>query len=359
MDMKTALSLSAALTMLAGQAVAEMRFEPVADMTVPASQHRDALLPNGTVLITGGQSGEGGIVDAQIYDPATKAFTSAGKMTEPRFVHAMNLLDDGRVLITAGFSKSGQFLQSSEFYDGEKFIKGPDLVENRDNQRTINLKNGKIFIEGGDSEKLGYIASTEIFNPKDGTYTAGPVLPTGRAMDAITPLKDGKVLMTGGMKIVDFKQVFLSETVIYDPKSNSAKLGPKLNTARKQHRASALKDGSILVTGGMNDKGALRSAELYKNGKFKKLPDMSAPRLEHCSAQLPDGRVLIAGGYANGNYTNTTEIYNPSSKKFTPGPAMIEARGFQTCTVLKDGSVLVAGGNSPSGAIKSAEILVL
>ncbi|EPW8903997.1 TPA: hypothetical protein SHT49_002650 [Pseudomonas aeruginosa] len=357
MDMKR-LAIAAALSAAASTASAEMHIQQVGDMIVPASQHRDVVLKNGNVLITGGQSGEGGIANAQIFDLKTKKFTDAGMMTEPRFVHAMNLLPDGRVLITAGFSKAGKFLQTSEFYDGKKFTKGPRLVENRDNQRTINLDGGKIFIEGGDNQRLGYIASTEVFNPKDNTFTAGPVLPTGRAMDTISEIGKDKVLLTGGMKIVDFKQVFLKETIVYDAKKNSVAVGPNLITARKQHRAAVLRDGAVLLTGGMNDSGSLKSAEIYRNGKIKKAGEMSVARREHCSVPIKGGKVLIAGGHTGSGYTATTEIFDPSTNKFSPGPSMAIERAFQTCTKLKDGSVLISGGANGSGALKSAELFI-
>ncbi|WP_282361406.1 kelch repeat-containing protein [Pseudomonas sp. PS01300] len=357
MDIKR-LATTLALSAVAYAANAEMHFQPVGDMVVPASQHRDVLLKNGNVLITGGQNGEGGIANAQVFDPKTKKFTDAGMMTEPRFVHAMNVLSDGRVLITAGFSKAGQFLQTSELYDGKSFRKGPQLVENRDNQRTIDLGSGKVFIEGGDNEKLGYIASTELFDPKGNTFTAGPLLPTGRAMDTISDIGKGKTLLAGGMKIVDFKQVFLKETVIYEEKSNTVKAGPDLITARKQHKATTLRDGRVLFTGGMNDSGTLDSAEIYSSGKIKQAAKMVSPRREHCSVLLNDGRVLVAGGHTGIDFTATTEVFDPSTGKFSAGPSMAAARAFPTCTKFKDGTVLVAGGSNQSGATKSAEILV-
>lgn len=355
--MKNTMFFTVALSLVATQAMADMRFETVGDMTAAASQHRDTLLPDGRVLLTGGQSGEGGISDAQIYDPSTKKFTSAGKMAEPRFVHAMNLLPDGRVLVTAGFSKAGQFLKTSEFFDGSKFTKGPDLVENRDNQRTVNLSSGKVFIEGGDNEKRGYIATTELFNPATNSFSAGPMLPTDRAMDTITPLKDGKVLMAGGLKIVDFKQVFLKDTVIYDESKNTVSKGPNLHTPRKQHKAVALADGRVLFTGGVNDSGVLKSYEIYSKNYISKSKEMELSRSEHCSVPLVNGNVLVAGGYTGSGYTNTTEIFDPKTNKFSAGPKMKLGRAFHTCTVLKDGSVLVAGGSNGSGSINGAELL--
>lgn len=279
-------------------------------------------------------------------------------MTEPRFVHAMNKLPDGRILVTGGFSKAGQFLQSTEIFDGEKFTPGPDLLENRDNQRTINLADGRIFIEGGDNENEGYISSTEVFDPAQSIFLPGPRLPTGRAMDTITLYDGNKVLMAGGLEIINYTQYFLTETVIYDPTLNDMKLGYPLNEARKQHRATALPDGRILFTGGINEKGNLRSAELYSKEGVEFTADMLFKRSEHCSVLLNNGNVLIVGGYTEDGYSNTTEIFNPKTNKFSRGPNLKSARAFPTCTLLNDGTVLISGGTGENGALRSAELFI-
>lgn len=309
-------------------------------------------------LLLGGQSGEGGVANAQIYDPAKRKFSALPPMNEPRFVHAMNMLPDGHILITGGFSASGGFLRSSEVFDGAQFIKGPDLIENRDNQRTYNMEDGRVFIEGGDNEMGGYVASTEIYDPVLNEFSFGPILPVGRAMDTISDLGDGKILMAGGIKIVDYEVQFLAESVIYDTKLNSLQIGNSLNEARKQHRATTLPDGVILLTGGNNEKGDLSSTELYGEKRVDVGPEMQFARREHCSVLLPNGNVFIAGGYSNGEYTSSTEMFDPVENSFNRGPDMAVGRAYPTCTLLQDGDVLISGGSGSSGALQSAELLV-
>jgi Kelch motif len=65
----------------------------------------DARLPDGTVLIAGGQMpGGNGSPGTELYAPATGTFTFAGNMITGRHEHTATLLPDGTVLIVGGYS---------------------------------------------------------------------------------------------------------------------------------------------------------------------------------------------------------------------------------------------------------------
>ena len=73
-----------------------------------ADGYAATLLPDGTVLISGGNivdedyCSDESVADAELYDPATGTFGSAGSMTTPRSRHQSTLLADGTVLISGG-----------------------------------------------------------------------------------------------------------------------------------------------------------------------------------------------------------------------------------------------------------------
>ncbi|MFQ5587747.1 MAG: kelch repeat-containing protein, partial [Nitrospiria bacterium] len=82
-------------------------------------RHALACLPDGKILVTGGISKFGTVLDTvERYDPATDAYTllSTG-MNTPRADHTATLLDNGTVLIAGGFDQNGQAIQSAEIYD--------------------------------------------------------------------------------------------------------------------------------------------------------------------------------------------------------------------------------------------------
>src|SRR5216684_4158561 len=76
------------------------------ETTVPRFDHTATLLPNGKVLIAGGMERNGLIEPtAELYDPATRAFTFLGRMKSPHgWGSSAVLLKNGKVLIVGGSS---------------------------------------------------------------------------------------------------------------------------------------------------------------------------------------------------------------------------------------------------------------
>ena len=118
-----------------------------------------------------------------------------------------------------------------------------------------------------------------------------------------------------------------------------------LNTARYQHTAVLLPDGRVLILGGTGpyvSGGLIRSAEVFEpeTASFRVVGDMTVERHPFTATLLRDGRVLIAGGDAAG----TAEIFDPDSGEFRSIASMTAPRTFHTATLLYDGTVLIAGG---------------
>jgi hypothetical protein len=67
------------------------------------------------VLVTGGNDAGSVLATAELFDPVTSSWKSAGSMTTARTAHSATLMLDGRVLI-AGGGGSGAYLASAEQY---------------------------------------------------------------------------------------------------------------------------------------------------------------------------------------------------------------------------------------------------
>src|SRR5664280_561965 len=137
-----------------------------------------------------------------------------------------------------------------------------------------------------------------------------------------------------------------------------------MKIARDGQTATLLPDGSVLVAGGhATGAGSFASAERYDSatGTFIPTGSMAQSRVGHTATIIQrDGgaRVLIVGGFDDNSQktTVTAELYDPASGTFSATGSLSQARFGQTATLLADGRVLIAGGQSRALALNSAEV---
>jgi hypothetical protein len=171
---------------------------------------------------------------------------------------------------------------------------------------------------------------------------------------------------TGGLRVII--SGVSSNTISFTVTS----AGAQLNTSRYGHSATMLDNGTVLVAGGINCPSAgsctyLNSAELYNpsSGHFTNTGSMLAAR-SASAILLGNGKVLIAGGYScdsSGNCVslNSAEIYDPIGSAFSSAGTMTASRYAHTMTLLNNGKVLIAGGESCTSsttcsALQTAEV---
>jgi N-acetylneuraminic acid mutarotase len=167
-------------------------------------------------------------------------------------------------------------------------------------------------------------------------------------------LRDGRVLLTGGVQNAGFRSE-LASAEIYDPGAGTFSATGSMSVPREGHTATMLRDGRVLIAGG-SDNGihTLDSAEIYDptSGTFRGTGHLHQPRIAHVAALLGTGKVLIAGGGRGGmpgGYISydTAEMYDPAAGSFTAIRAHMKSDRVGAAAVkLNDGRVLIVGGKS-------------
>jgi N-acetylneuraminic acid mutarotase len=267
--------------------------------------HTATPLANGKVLVAAGGGGNGNNLDsAEVYDPQTGMWSFTGNLAVSRYGQTATLLQNGQVLIVGG-SNGGEFdttLHSAELYDpatGAWSLTG-SLNESRVLHTASLLPTGKVlvaagltatwvptWIPGGGS---GYLQAAvysldgaELYDPATGSWSpTGHVNGPGHS-HAATVLPNGMVLITGGDAYgywdygapLSLRDAACSATYscffftsngaeLYDPVTGTWQVAASLNMPRSGHTATLLHNRNVLVAAGADHAvGVLNSAELY------------------------------------------------------------------------------------------------
>ena len=269
------------------------------------NQHTATLLRDGTVLLAGGEQGYASVTaSSESYDPASNSFTPTGTMSDAREDHTATLLADGRVLITGGFAAYGYWdygntpLDTAEIYDPatRRFTRAGRMTSARAFHAATLLADGTVLITGGvtgQSNGAGLLLggeTAEIYDPAVGTFTGVGSMASQRWNHTSTLLPDGRVLLAGGS--------FNTSAEVYDPAAKTFRVTGPMIATRAYHTATARADGSVLIVGGLDSHGSVVLAELYQpaSGTCAPAGVQLAGRLWHSATRLPDGHIVVIGG---------------------------------------------------------------
>jgi hypothetical protein len=177
-----------------------------------------APLPDGRVLVAGGCCGSGpspNLSSAEVFDPATNSFSSAGigSMSTARVGAAAAPLPDGRVLVVGGDDDSFHTLSSAEVFDPatRRFSSAGigSMSRTRYEAAAAPLPDGRVLVAGGildPSALYGcYLSSAEVFDPASNSFSSEGIgsMSVPRE-DAIAAPLPGGVLVAGGYYHPDF-----------------------------------------------------------------------------------------------------------------------------------------------------------
>jgi hypothetical protein len=365
-------------------------------MSIPRKFHTAVLLSNGTVLITGGIDADGNFLNtAEIYDPVAGQFTCVGgvsatpplcnpSMSDHRANHTATVLPNGQVLITGGQDAAGTPVNTAEIFDppSAQFICvggvsanpplcNPSMTDNREGHTATSLDDGTVLIVGGKDSATNIVNTAERFTPASAVdAAAGAFKSTGSMSDTrinhtATLLPGGTVLIAGGydgLDVLATAEVYNPASGTFSPTESSSTGLSTMTTPRQNHSATLLGSGQVLLAGGDNNGVILRSGEIYDppSGVFAAVASqMAQPRESHTATLLNDGLVLIAGGAApslSPLVVNEAELFDPTPGFFVPSGPMATARQYDTASTLFTGPALIAGGQNALGPLATSEL---
>lgn len=196
-------------------------FSPTGSMAAGRLIHAATLLSDGKVLVAGGQPGGApnpAHASAELYDPSTGRFEPVGSMTRPRTAFASALLPNGHVLVVGG-DDNYTSTNSAEIYDPvtRAFTATGSMTTARERATATTLPDGTVLIAGGAAMVAGSgygLDTSEIFHPGSGAFAMGPSMVAFRSGQTATAFSNGRVLMTGGGAIV--AEVFEPPSIVVD-----------------------------------------------------------------------------------------------------------------------------------------------
>lgn len=325
------------------------------------------VLDDGTVVVAGGGVGQIPVPATELFSAADPQWQPSGDLNVARRGHSAALLDDGRILVSGGIAE-GELLPSAEIYDpgsGEWSLVAP-MAQARLGHTLTALGNGRVLATGGTAvDAAGGTAAgqtvrpteaAEVFDPATGTWTAtSEPMSSARFEHTATLLGDGRVLLVGGQgAAVEGISGPLQTTELYDPAIDAFVRSTDLSEPRANHTATLLDNGGVLITGGTGGPAGDRSlatAELFDAGaaRWDQVAPMTNARTGHTATLLADGRVLVAAGETIGRSRrsiDSSEVFNPDEQSWRSGGTLPCPRSEQAAALLSDGSVIVVAGDA-------------
>lgn len=324
------------------------QFNPAGRMIFARSGHTATLLPDGRVFFAGGicPGTDSCPSTTELYDPATSSSVESGNLEVPRKDHAAQLLPDGQVLlIGAG---------SAEIFD---IAAGKSKSLDRNFSRRVRgqaatLADGRILLACGGERHV------EILNPREKSIQDLPV-PNGLHQNCETSVTlPGNRLLTTDI----FMNLLLADL-------NSGQWRGKFALSYQYdywdnlygRTSSLLPNGKVVAAGGTG-----QYYPSWRPAQFFDLVDPDALSLEtfnllsshqfHAACLSPDGLLLSGGSNIpeplpwatdlNFLGNGSAELLRLDGSAAERRLTMLRPRLRHTCTLLNDGSVLLAGGES-------------
>ncbi|HEX5749023.1 MAG TPA: kelch repeat-containing protein [Archangium sp.] len=240
------------------------------NMVTYRREHQAVALADGRVLVMGGTTSSGTLLaSAEVYDPFTGAWSATGSMATARRAFTATLLRDGRVLVAGGLTDDGDectgtnCLVGAELYDPATgtWTSAGTLNLARGFHAAALLANGKVLVSGGGKDGAQSNAA-ELYDPATGAWMSTGEMLSPRRRHSLTPLPNGLVLAVGGY---DASTGIHASAELYNPLTGTWCTTGTMGQNRYEHTASLLPGGKVLITAGFSTSSQYTS-EVYSFG---------------------------------------------------------------------------------------------
>ncbi len=309
------------------------------------------LLPNGKVMIWPGDAGISGN-DPRSWDPADNSVTTLAKPGYDLFCVGHVSLADGSLFLAGGHISNFVGLPNASKYDylTDTWTTLPNMNAGRWYPTTTVLGNGDVLTISGDIDTtIGVNPLPQVLQVSSGTW---------------------RNLTSAQMQLDDYPRMFLSPNgkVFYAGASPTTRY---LNTSgtgawsfvatrqggyRDYGTAVMYAPGKIITMGG-DQQPPKNSAEVIDLNKptpsWRTVAPMKFNRRQHNATLLPDGKILVTGGTASSGFNDpaghvdAAEMWDPATEQWTTlaSSSGIPRVYHSTALLLPDGRVFSTGGN--------------
>jgi galactose oxidase len=307
------------------------------------------------------------------------------------FCSGHTFLPDGRLFVAGGHFSDAHGVPHASIYDpvGNKWSRIPDMTGGRWYPTATPLGDGSVLVSFGTDANGNNNATQQIWNggasPSSWrsivTFDGAPYYPRMHVVS------DGRAFMSGPLALTQFLDTSGTGTWTFlhpDPDNNRALLLSSRDKNFRDYAPSVLYDaGKIVYIGGGNaPTNAVEVLDLNAAvPQWTTTRPMRFARRQHNATLLPDGTVLVVGGTQGsggesagfndltpGAPIHAAELWDPNTGRWTTmAEAAIDRCYHSTAVLLPDATVLSAGGgefspqnngqqNDPKDTHKDAQI---